>query len=119
MKIHPEMRELVEIEMREGLRYWRDKSPEDIKASLDKKLMADQKVLHGAGRHGLAWRWDYVGCTCYMFVGHAPWCEGSRKLVFFTPEPEKRKGIEHNGRMWFTSPWMPPFGYDPDEEDEK
>lgn len=102
MKIHPEVKELLDEEMREGLRYWRDTSPEEINKRFRARLLADQKPFKNPMK-GITWEWKYVGCDCggyvtFLCTQHYPWCTGRRVPVFSTPQQPK----EIDGRLWYS-----------------
>lgn len=98
MKIHPEMREIVEKEMQEGLQYWRDKSPEQILKAIHDRMIAEQKPLQNLKTHDLGW--EYVmSCKCLM---HGPWCQPPKPVI-----RSYARNVEINGRIWMSghSPW--------------
>lgn len=116
MKIHPEMREVIDAEMREGLRFWRDKSPEEINRRMREKMVREQKVLLdilGLKSKELAVKEERTPCECpYMPFGgqcHLPWCEAKKTITFVLGEKLKKKFID--GRDWYFghSGFMPPF----------
>lgn len=89
MKIHPEVKEMMTEAMTEGLKHYKSKTPEQISAAVRAGLMAESKVLRTPTK-GIAWR-EEIDCTCptHPFIsGHMPWCDGVKRIVFFTPEPE-------------------------------
>lgn len=107
MKVHPEVKELMTEAMEEGLKHWKNKTPEQIRAAVRARLLADSKVFKTPLK-GIEWKYEMENCQCptHPFVrGHMPWCEGVRKIVFVTPEPE-RKGTLIDGRMWDSGPGM-------------
>lgn len=84
MKVHPEMKKIIDEEMKEGLQYWRNRSPEDILKRIKARMIVEQKSLLTPAS-GIAWRWERVGCDCGANYICFPWCNGRKEIVFFTP----------------------------------
>lgn len=115
MKIHPEMKEVVEREMQEGLRHWRNKSPEEILKRVRENAIREQQTIMNPTK-GIAWKKVYKGCDCAGVFGHYPWCNGHTGIELFTPEPEK-KPRHIDGRDWYfgSSGYMPFMPFDDSE----
>lgn len=85
-KVHPEMREATDAAMRAGLKWWRTKTPAEIRARLRAEAIASQNAIMVAGRRGLEATMQFGGCRCGFF--HRENCTGKWEVVFHTPPPK-------------------------------
>ena len=108
MNVHPEMKELLNAEMENGLKWWKKTTPTEIKNRLDKKLIAQQKALHTVedGKELCATKVFLCVCLNHCLT-HLPWCDGKYEIVFERKNKEKvidgrtwRYGVTDPGRYW-------------------
>lgn len=101
-KIHPEMLETVNEEMRDALKWWKTTTPEEVKARLNKRLLAQQKPLRVKGL--MAKRVYECSCLSIYINTHVPRCEQKFHIDFETELPKEEPIY---GRVWHTghSPW--------------
>jgi hypothetical protein len=105
MKIHPEMKDTITEAMREGLRFWRKRTPEQIREDVRKKIRAEQGDLFNP-KKVLAWGRFYVGCDCGGAFGHYPWCTGHIEFKVWATDPEpEQKGDTVKWSRLGSSPW--------------
>lgn len=96
MRIHPEVREVLQAEMTEGLRYWRDKSPEEINNRMRARMLAEQTPL--CQRNKILTYKVVPRCKCLVAcVDHLPWCDGKSDVIFEAKDGAK----EIDGRYWY------------------
>jgi hypothetical protein len=107
MKIHPEMREHMAEAMRDGLKWWKQTTPAQIKARVDRALTVQQKALHTVNDGKELHATILYRCDCLRHcVSHLPWCDGKSEIVF----ERKQKGIERDGRVWYGWSSIDPWG---------
>lgn len=106
MHVHPEMKAALDEEMREGLKWYKKTTPEEIKTRFDKRMIAQQRAIIVPKDLVGKKIWD-CHCLSNFIGGHAPWCDQTYKIELQT-EPELPKGKLIDGRVWYSgghSPW--------------